>query len=124
MTTEETGEVSKRGFNISTESYRHFVICFYLEGAYGLRTIPRHPIPCCFHLCRAIKRYSVLWRNLAVVRAVRSVVYVALSQAPYPSADTSEPLLARFWLRVMKPVRTFIYTKFTRRILTSLFLAI
>ena len=34
---------------------------------------PRH-----FRLCRAIKRYSVLWRNLAVVWTVRSVVSVVV----------------------------------------------
>src|SRR5262245_11397895 len=43
------------------------------------RTIPRHSIP--FLLCfrRAIKRYSVLWRNLTVVSTVHTVQADAFS---------------------------------------------
>jgi len=40
-----------------------------------------------------------LWRNLAEVRAFGPVGDVALSQAPYHSAYTSDLLLARFWLK-------------------------
>jgi hypothetical protein len=34
---------------------------------------------CVLRFCRAIKRYSVAWRNLAVVRTVWSVVDVTLA---------------------------------------------
>ena len=44
-------------------------------------TIPRHPIPCVLRFSRAIKRYSVMRRNLAVVGAVWAVVDVALAVA-------------------------------------------
>jgi hypothetical protein len=43
------------------------------------QTIPRHSIPCRFS--RAIKRYSVPRRNLAVVRAVWAVINMASSVA-------------------------------------------
>jgi hypothetical protein len=51
------------------------------RGNRGLRTIPRHSIPRLFRLCRAIKRYSVPWRNLAVVWVVRTVVDATLAVA-------------------------------------------
>jgi len=53
----------------------------YLRGDLVLHrvlgTIPRHSIPCRFRFCRAIKLYSVMWCNLAVVRAVCTVIDVA-----------------------------------------------
>ena len=68
--------------------------------------------------CRALKRDSVLWRNLAVVGTIWAVIDVALSQAPYPSAYTSDTLLARFWLKkVMKPdASNYLHEVYTQNI--------
>ena len=65
-----------KGMGASQEGRR--IIGGLQTAAQGpLGTIPRLPVPRSFRCCRAIKRYSVMRCNLAVIRSVRAVVDVA-----------------------------------------------
>jgi hypothetical protein len=49
---------------------------FYTFHPRTSRAVLRQPIPHVFRLCCAIKRYTIPWPNLAIVRAVRPMVDV------------------------------------------------
>jgi len=55
------------------------------------RAVPRHSIPHLLRFRRAIKRYSVMWCNLAVVGTIWPVVAVTATGAVQPLVVVPPP---------------------------------